>query len=211
MGKLIATVSIVCILFGVGCATLSSYITPATVDQEAVAYVEEAGLSPQDFEGYQNLEKAERLKDAVDNAHSTIQFDLTQKAQKDSFDYSIHRDVVSSNLAVGQQREEMLFGPTGLLSMGLSMAGFGTLTGYVGLMRKRPGDIVKEEAEKLIASASTEKEKQLVEVVMGVKKFMDTFPDPKDPTLLKLKTIFSSVQNTQTEVAVATILKEKVA
>jgi hypothetical protein len=46
---------------------------------------------------------------------------------------------------------------------------------------------------------------------MGVKKFMDTFPDPKDPTLLKLKTIFSSVQNTQTEVAVATILKEKVA
>ena len=196
-------------VLGLGCAALSSYITPADIDSGAVGYAISAGIAePNDYAGYHNLLKAERLKYDVDTAHQFIQFDYVQRIEKDKLVYTQHKGVVSSNLAMAQQREEMLFGETGLLSLGLSMAGFGTLTGIIGLMRKRPGDITPEEVKTVVAEAVaipedelTEKQLQFIQLVAGVQKFIDTYKNPE--AVVELKNIMDKTQDTSTQVAVA--------
>jgi len=209
MKTLVVILSGIVTVFGIGCAALSYYITPADIDKEAVAYAVKAGVAdPNDYRGYQNLYKAEKLNVDVGEAHSMYQFNFEQLIAKDNFDYSRHSQSVAANLVAGKQREEALFGPTGILSMGLTLAGFGTLTGYLGLMRKRPRDIAKEEADKLLAEATTEKQKQFAQLVLGIKKFMDTYKDdPTNPTLVKLKECLDDKQLPETKVAVATVLK----
>ena len=196
---------------GLGCAALSQYVTPAEIDHDAVAYAHRADTAQlADYEGYPNMAKAERLKKDVDAAHSTVQLDLTQQMQSDDLEYSIHKDVVSNNLIVAQQREEILFGETGLLSLGLSMAGFGAFTGLIGLARKRPGDITAPEMEQALATATGQtaaelsiREKQFVQLVNGVQEFMDNQPDVGPQT--RLKAAMNKHQDTDTRAAVAVV------
>ena len=204
---------------GMGCVALSKWVTPTTIDNGAVGYVVSAGIAdPNDFLGYPNLAKAEKLQTGVDYAHTKIQFDLDQLKQKDNLDYSIHRDTVANNVTMGQQREKILFGKQGLLSLGFGMLGMGTLTGVLGLMRKRPGDITKDEMQQVLVETQgktiaelTEKEIQLIQLVKGVKKFMDTYggtSDNKEAVMIKeMKIIFDATQDTSTQVAVAKIKK----
>lgn len=220
MGKRVRTIvvmlSLMLIATGIGCVAVSRHATPASIDQKAVWYVSSAGVAePNDFKGYPNLVKAERLEKGVDSAHDVIQLELEQKIQRDNLEYSIHKDVTANNRLVGEQREEMLFGEKGLLSLGLSLAGFGTLTGFVGLMRKRPGDVTSQEVEQVVSQATgktaaelSEKEKQLIEVVKGVQKFIDTYKDKEPEAVTSLKELSNKAQDTSTQVAVAKIKKE---
>jgi len=220
MKSIIVVLSLLLIIAGLGCAALSSYVTPAPIDQSAVKYAVNAGVADtNDYIGYPNLVKADSLKKDVDAAHSTIQLDLGQQMQKDDLDYSIHKDVVSSNLVLAQQREEMLFGETGLLSLGLSMAGFGTLTGLIGLMRKRPGDVTQPELEQALADATgktteelSTKQRQFTQVVMGIQKLMDTYEDnagllPGNAFVIAMKNTFDKTQDTDTQIAVSAVKK----
>lgn len=227
MGKntraIIVLIGLLCVIVGAGCVALSRRVTPADVDAKAKAYVIESGLADvNDFEAwYPNVEQAGRLKLAVDAAHEVNQLELQQEMEQDNLQYGIHKQVVTNNYKTGQAREELLFGEKGLLSLGLSMAGFGTLTGFIGLARKRPGDVTPQELGLAVEQATgksngdlTEKEKQLVEVVKGVQKFMDTYRDTTDNKeavmVNNLKELCSKAQDTNTQVAVATIKKQLV-
>ena len=217
MKTLIVIASIMLMVIGLGCAALSSYVTPAEVDQNALRYAINAGIVElDDYDAwYPNLAEAERLAKNVDAAHNTVQLSLQQQAQKDNLDYSIHKDVVSTNLIVANQREEMLFGETGLMSLGLSMAGFGGLTGLLGLMRRRPGDITKPEMEQALATATGKttaelslKEKQMIQLVKGIQAFMDTYETSSVPGIVKdLKNMLDKAQDKDTQAAVAVIKK----
>ena len=195
-----------------GCVALSSYITPAEIDQDAVNYVAGVVAAPSDYSGYSNMTKAEQLRKDVNATHLIIQQDLQHEMQKDDLEHSIHQEVTTSNYTVAQQREEMLFGETGLLSLGLSMAGFGSLTGLLGLSRKRPGDVTAPEMEQAVATATGKttaelsvKEKQFVQLVKGVQAFMTT----NQGTLAdkELKTAMNEAQDKDTQAAVAVVKK----
>jgi len=195
--------SVLAIIGGIGCASLSHYVTPASIDKRAIDYAAKAKIvEPNAFSGYANLDKAIKLENAVGDAHAKNQLELMQLIDKDSLDYAQLNNITSSNRQIAQVREEQLFGPEGLLTMGLSMAGFGTLTGLIGLMRKRPQDITPEELKQAVAGKDaelTDKEKQFVELVKGIQNFINVSPGNSEV----LKTELSKVQsaNTKTEVA----------
>lgn len=141
----------------------------------------------------------------MDKAHQAIQFTYQQMAEKDNLDYSILRDVVARNYAIAKQREDILFSESGLLSVGLTALGFGSFTGILGLMRKRPSDITPEEMEAMLADIKGElsdKERLFLELVRGIQAFIDA--NGKDvPAVKDLKAKLSTAQSQDTKVAVA--------
>jgi hypothetical protein len=204
--NVLLVVASLAMLAGIGCAALSEYITPATVDPKAVAYVEKAGVADaNDFAGWPNMEKAIRLDAAVGAAYEVTSLALTQMVEKNELDYGILKAAVANNLKTARDREEKLFGETGLLSTGLTALGFGTLTGFVGLMRKRPGDISSQEMESVVAEVKgevTDKDRQLIEVVKGVQKILDAYP--KTNTFgAELRAALSSSESADTKQAIA--------
>lgn len=209
----VVILSLLVMTAGLGCAALSYYITPGTVDKKGVLYVVEAGVADaNDYAGYPNLEKSERLDRQVDVAHDVIQFNYDQAKQRDTMKYGILKDVTTPNAELGRQREEALFGPKGLLSMGLSMAGFGSITGFLGLARKRPQDITPQELKDTLNEAQgkaseelTAKENQLVDVVKGLDIFMKDVKGENPDLILNMKKLFTRIQNGDTKAAVARI------
>lgn len=211
---IVVIISMMMVLAGLGCATLSHLITPAEVNQNALQYAVDAGVADQnDYDAwYPNLDEATRLKIDVDSAHILNREELQHLIEKDNTQHGIHQKVTTSNYATAVQREEILFGETGLLSLGLSMAGFGSLTGLLGLTRKRPGDITAPEMEQALATATGKtsaelsvKEKQFVQVIKGVQSFIDSGPAGSDVALLKSELM--AAQDKDTEAAVAVVKK----
>ncbi|HOK66345.1 MAG TPA: hypothetical protein PLV55_05990 [Anaerohalosphaeraceae bacterium] len=205
-----AVLSALCLLAaaaGFGCAALSEYITPARIDPKAVQYAAEAGAaSPADFEGWQNLEKAVRLKTAVDAAHQVNQFTFQQMMEKDNLDYALLSQTLSQNLQAAKAREAQLFGESGLLSLFLTMAGFGGFTGLLGLLRKRPGDITPEEMESALQSIRgelTEKDRKILELVKGIQAFLDTYKQDNPTVVEKFKSILDTIESPATKEEVA--------
>lgn len=216
MKKLMIVVSLVLIMLGLGCTALSHYVTYAEIDQAAVKYAIDAGVADtNDYdEWWTNIVTVERLKRDVDDGHKIVQLNLKQLIQKDDLKYSIHKDSVSTDLAIALQRENLLFGETGLLSLGLSMAGFGGLTGLLGLMRKRPGDITTPEMEQTLAIATGKtsaelslKDKQFVQVVKGVQEFIDPRNGNDTDAIASLKLYLTEAQDVDTQAAVAVVKK----
>jgi len=210
---LIIMLSLLMVSAGLGCAALSYYVTPTPIDKDAVQYVISAGVADaNEYKGYQNLYKAEKLDKDVDYAHDIIQFNYDQLKQKDEVVYSVHKKTTVPNAELGKQREGALFGPKGLLSMGLSMVGFGTLTGFLGLARKRPQDVTPQELKDAILEAQgkaaeelTAKENQLVDVVKSVDIFMKDMKDDNPDLILDMKKLFTRIQTGATKEAVAKI------
>lgn len=210
---LVIMLSLLMVSAGLGCAALSYYATPTPVDKDAVRYVVSSGVADaNEYKGYQNLYKAEKLDKDVDYAHDLIQFGYDQLKQKDTVMYSVHKKTTVPNAELGKQREVALFGPKGLLSMGLSMAGFGTLTGFVGLARKRPQDVTPQELKDAILEAQgkaaeelTAKENQLVDVVKSVDIFMKDVKGENPDLILNMKKLFTRIQTGETKAAVAKI------
>lgn len=212
MKTIVVMVCLVVIGAGLGCAAFSDVVTPATLDQRAKEYAVEAGAAGAgDFEGYPNLAKAKILAGRVDAAHQSIQLDLHQQLQMDSLMYGTIKDAVTSNVTVAQQREETLFGEKGLLSMGLGMLGMGSLTGFLGLMRKRPGDVTPAELNQAVTQATSQssvevqvKTKAFTEVVQSVAAIMGELKDAPI-TLDKIKVAMNGIQDTSTQTAVAVV------
>lgn len=194
---------------GFGCAALSEYVTPARLEPRAIDYVVNAGVAdPVDFSGYQNLEKALRLESAVNSAHQTLQFAYQQMAEKDQLNYAILNDLAVNNRTIAQAREAALFGGTGLLSIGLTALGFGSFTGILGLLRKRPQDITPEEMETTLTDLHgelSEKDRQLLNVIKGVQIFLNADQDGKGPNATALKNALTSVTDSETKTTIAAI------
>ena len=221
MKRLLVVISLMLIMFGVGCAALSHYATYSEIDQKAVKYVVDAGVADaNEYTGWwkQNMVWAKKLKVDVDSAYNVIQQSLKHMIEKNDLSYSIHKKVVASNYVASQQREEIWFGEKGIASMGLSLLGCGGFAGVLGLMRKRPGDITPPEMENALALATNKasedlsiKDRQFVQLVKGVQVFMDEYKgttDDKEAAMLKsLKAFLNAKQDEGTQVAVAVAKK----
>lgn len=205
---LIIVVSLVLILAGVGCVALSQQVTPADVDSRAVNYVDNSDIADaNEFAGYANLYKALKLSDYLDQAHQLTQFELSKLLEHDNLVYSQLKDTVANNVTIGQQREELIFGETGILSLGLSMVGAGSLTGFIGLMRKRPGDWTQEEVNDALDELGVEvsdKDRQIAEIVKGVSAVMKS-DDVTTDVLKQIKSILSQYQSQDTKETVAAV------
>lgn len=212
---IVIILSAIMVVAGISCTIVSQQATPAEVDRNALRYAVDAGVADfNDYDAwYPNMAEAIRLMEDVEAAYSVIQLRIQQVAEKNDLEYSIHTKTTQNNFKIAQQREEALFGEKGLLSMGLGLLGMGSLTGTLGLMRKRPQDITKVEMEQALALAtgktSTElsvKEKQFVQLVKGVQNFMGTL-DGLPATKTNLKSILSQTQDADTQAAVALVKK----
>jgi len=200
-------------LGGVGCVAISSLITPAELDTDAVKYVVAAEVAePNEYVGYPNLAKAEKLQQDVEIAYTVTQFDLQQQAERNELDYNICLGATTQNVKIGKQREEMLFGESGLLTLGLGLAGFGGLTGYIGLMRKRPQDITPQEKEKLLADVQdkttaelTTKDRQILQLITSAQKFIDTYKTKNPEVVADFKLTCNTEQDTDTQIKVAQV------
>jgi len=210
------------VVVGIGCAALSHYITPGDLDKDTQRYVVDHGrgnYSEEDYKSflYPNLVDVQKLDEDLDDVHDMEQLRLHQKIDMDNQEYAICKKASSSNLQSGLMREETLFGEKGLLSLGLSLAGMGTLTGLLGLMRKRPGDMTPQDMEKAVAEVSgktqeelTAKQKQFIQVVSGVSTLMKDWKTNNPQMYAQAKSIFNAAQDTETQVAVATAKKTSI-
>lgn len=190
---------------GIGCVALSEYITPAELNKQAISYVDKAGVvDANEFNGYANLHKAEKLARAIVAAYEVNTLALQQLQEKNNLDYNLLHDIAAKNLEIAKQKEEMLFSETGLLSMGLGLAGFGGLTGMIGLMRKRSGDITPQEMEQVVSDVKgevTAKDRQIIELVKGVQAFIKSGNGEAEALKAKL----AAAQSADTKETVAKI------
>jgi hypothetical protein len=208
--SLFSIISVLLVVAGLGCASLSYLATPADIDKNAVNYAADAGAcDANDYKGYGNLDKASRLRKDVDQAHILNQEELQQALDRDNTQHAIHSGTTATNERAALEREEAIFGEGGLLTLGLTMAGMGGLGGVIGTFRKRPGDMTPEDHEKLLTAATgktaeelSAKEKQLLQVVKGVKIFLDAKKAEGD-NVLALREALSTATDDDTKVAVA--------
>lgn len=220
----IAILALSAVGLGIGCASFSQYITPATRDQRAIDYVVESGVADaNEYDGYFNLEKAFRLEIDVIAAKNVKDLIIKHMYEQNELTYNQIKQVVTRNLEAAQAREDFFFNEkTGLFSVGLTAIGFGTLTGMIGLLRKRPQDITPEELQEKTAGFRQElgiKEQQFSQVVTGVEKFLQNkkvlvpiLSDSNIPALEKvdavlavLKTCLSKEQDKSTQQEVAKV------
>ena len=206
MKKLVYVFSALMLIGAVSCASLSSLITPATIDKKAVKYASDAGvIDAKDFEGYGNLDKADRLVKAVWDAHKTIDLRLTHEIEENNLTVMVLDEAVVSNRKEAIEREENIFGPSGFLTLGLTALGVGPLAGIIGLMRKRPGDWTPQEMEATLGEVKGEvsqKDKNIIEIVKGVQKVLETC-DKENADIYKK--ILAMAQSSDTKELIAKI------
>lgn len=214
MRKIALLMALVFIVGGcIASTVLSELVTPATVNKAAVKYAAEAGvIDANSYRGYANLAKAKRLKVAMNSAYAVKTLSLDQMRDRNELDFGILMEVVNRDNDSAEQREEIIFGKTGLISAILPALGLGGFGGILGLMRKRPGDITKDELGSALATAGMEVDEQhemLTEVVTGVQKFIDTYNMSEDGTEKKLvadlKGALTMANSAPTRVSVAAI------
>lgn len=172
----VMALSLLATLIGFGCASLSSYLTPADINQKAVEFVVDAGVADaNEFDGWANLRKSVKLDAYVDMAYEVKDTAIKQMRENLVIDYNHLNDIVTRNMEEAQAREEALFADGGAFSTLLTAGGLGAFTGLLGLMRKRPGDLTKEDFDQATVGLRDQigmKESQFAQVVTGVEKFM---------------------------------------
>jgi hypothetical protein len=173
---MVLVVSLLIAAAGIGCASLSEYATPAIINQRAVDFVVESGVAdPNEFEGWPNLHKALKLDSYVDMAYEIRYTTLKQSIENLEIDYGHLNDIVTKNLEAAQEREQELFADGGVLATALTAGGLGSFVGLLGLFRKRPGDMTKEDFQRAIEPIQGElgvKDQQFAQVITGVERFM---------------------------------------
>lgn len=198
---------ILLVSLAVGCLPLSYYVTLTEIDRGAVKYAVDCGVADaNEFKGLPNLAKAVKLESAVDDGHAKRQQEIQHMAERDTLEYSIHSGKAATNVKVGKEREEILFGPKGIIPIALSGLGFASVAGYIGLMRKRPGDVTKEEFEEVTGDLLG-KDTQIFELVKSIQKYRETL---SEEDWEDMKAIITHYQSKQTQQAVSN-LKEIVA
>jgi len=215
--KIVTTLLLVVIVaamaMGVGCAALSEYVTPASIDQQAVDYVVEAGLAePNDYGGYANLYKVRKLKVQVLAAHEVNMLVIDHMMQTEQLDASILQGIMERSVNEAVAMEAAIFDPTsGLLAAGLGVFGL-SAGGVIGLLRKRPGDWEQGEVDTALAEVGVElgeKEKQFVEVVKGVQQFKTACKKSGEPSRLEAVEFLKSFLQSQSKDTAAAVTAAK--
>jgi hypothetical protein len=200
---------------GCGMVALSEFVTPGDLDQQAVDFVVEAGVADaNDYTGYRNLAKVRRLEADVDAAYEKQMQIIEHQAEELGLEYGRLKKVTVKNRKNAEIREETWFGEGGALSSVLALAGVGGLSGFLGIMRKRPGDVSRAEMETALAEAGVdvgERERQMFQIIQGVQKFKDDSRKngPKQVTLTEavdlLGDYLDRATDTDTKVEIAAL------
>jgi len=207
----ILLLSIILVIGSLAGCVLSKYVTPGTIDNRAVAYVIEADVADaNDFKGWHNLIMAAKLKDLVDIASKLTQQRLDQMKDQDTLHHAIHQKVATNNYQNAIETEGLLFGETGIISLVMGMTGMGAFTGFLGLSRKRPQDVTPQEMQTALAQATgktveelSAKEKQFMQLVKGIDKFIDPTNGTETGAINALKDCLEKTQDEVTQAAVA--------
>jgi len=209
-------ISVFSLLAVISCSSLSYKITPGKLDPAAVKYVTENGIAdPNEYKGYQSLEKVLKLQKDVDITHESILLALKQAKEKENFDYARFKAIVKQYADAALATEDLLFNPqTGVISLGFSLLGM-SATGVLGLMRKRPGDMTKNDFEQAVATIRqkstadlTTKDKQFAQLVKGIQKFIVLQNGSNPEVVTELKATLHSEQDEDTRKAVAIVKTE---
>lgn len=187
---------------------VSELVTPARIDSRAKNYAIERGADASNYQAwYPNLAVSNQLLKDIRAGHLTTLQEFEQAMERENLEHGLVLGVAEADNKVAVLREEQLFGEKGLLSMGLGMLGFGSLTGFVGLMRKRPQDWSPEEVETVMKSDKetiSERDKQLVELIRGVQRFLNL--NTTDSTIAEqLKSELAKTQSASTKETVAKV------
>jgi len=189
MKKVIAYTMLAIVLVGSGCiGTIAENITPANIDNGAVNYAVDANVAePDEYSGYPSLAKLKKLQLDIKSAHELNGLELQQLAEKENLKFNLLSGIVSTDIEIAQAREELLFGPTGAVAIGLSLLGV-SAGGYLGLMRKRPKDLSPEEVESVMAEIKgevTKKDRALIQLVGQLQKVIEAKPEAERRTYLE--------------------------
>jgi hypothetical protein len=142
----------------------------------------------------------------VANAYEVTSLELKQLAETNELEYSLASNTVTNNLTIARQREQALFGPDGLLTMALGLAGVGGLGTVIGkFAMRKPGEWSPEEVESELGNLNVEvsnKERQLIELVHGIQSFINLEDGESQKTL---KNMLAQAQSSDTREDVAKI------
>jgi len=177
MKKVLAIAALVIAMISAGCiGTLSEMMAPGRTDQDAINYVKDAGLGDgENYKnplGYSSLADVKRLEIDLKAAIALTDQELKQLAETKHLKDQILTNTVTTDLELATANHDFLFNAkTGLVSLGI--LGLGTFgAGYLGLTRKRSGDITQEDAEAekadAVSTAVKEAEAALQETISAL-------------------------------------------
>ncbi len=172
-----------------GCVSgpLAWHIMPGSRrNEKAVEYVLKSGVcDPNALEGYWNVAKQQLLNEYLDMATREIQFQLDLKKARDREDYTKFKKIVADAFEQDKARAAAWFGPKGIVSVALGLAGIG-VSGLTGLMISKPGEISKTIMEQAVADIQgkstaelTAKDKHITQVVMGIQDIFNGLKNKK--------------------------------
>ena len=138
MKKLIALCLCLVAVPLIGCASITDYITPATLPQDAMEFAGVTNAPSKLFGLYHTKAQLVTLAEDVDNGHRRNVFEFQQAADKEAFDYQIATDTTVTALKTANDLQSTYIDPlANKAAMGLS----GLLgVGVGGLFIKRPTD-----------------------------------------------------------------------
>jgi hypothetical protein len=146
---------------------------------------------------------------------------IKQMRENLQLNYNHLNQIVTRNMNDAKAREEALFADGGAISTLLAAGGLGAFTGILGLLRKRPGDMTKDDFQRAVEPIQAQigmKDQQFAQVVTGVEKFLkskeqiaavfskDTDAAQKTDELLEMmKTFLGKSQDASTQQEVAKV------
>lgn len=199
MRKTIAILLLAVVLIGSGCiSALSEHLTPTKNDKQVIAYVEKVGTGrAEDYKGFlfPSLATLRKLKHDFEAAVAMTNQELKHLAEQKKLEENILRGIVDYDIDVGEIREDSLYNPTtGAIAVGLSIFGIAG-GGMLGLMRKRPQDITRQDHEKALGDIKgkiTDRDRKIIALVASVKNVIDA--QPSEASKEDIKRILKSSQ-----------------
>lgn len=184
MRKVIAYVLLAMVLIGSGCiSALSEHLTPTKNDTKVIAYVEKVGTGEaNDYKGFlfPSLATLRKLKHDFEAAVVITNQELKHLAEAKKLEENILRGIVDHDVDMGEIREDNLYNPTtGTIALGLSLFGIAG-GGLLGLARKRPQDITRQDHEKALGDIKgevTDRDRKIIQLVASVKTAIEAQPN----------------------------------
>lgn len=135
----------------VGCASLTSWITPGSLPQDGLDFVGVTN-APKSFLGlYSNKNDVEALEQQVQNQHRRNVLEFTQVADREGLDFQIALGLVTDSLQDASMFESETVAP--VINWGTSaimgLLGLGTGAAFI----KRRGDVTPEQKDKEVLKA----------------------------------------------------------
>lgn len=143
MNKVIVTIATVVLALMIGCAAMMNAVTPAFIEPEMIADVNEPATS---FVPFTSLWDAERMLGKFDYKYQMKQLNLTRQIENNNIRHAFLRDFQLTHIEEARQFQETVFSPTGPIGI-LFPASVGLLIGWRGIEKpKSKKEVAAEKA-----------------------------------------------------------------